>query len=75
MYLSIPLAACADGRLRLVNGTTEREGRVEMCINNTYGSVCDDQWGLRDAEVACRQLGFAAERMCLLYPHTDVCMP
>ena len=49
---------CDDGDLRLVNGSSSREGRVEICYGNVYGTICDDNWGLRDAEVVCRQLNF-----------------
>ena len=51
-------AACSDGNIRLMNGSvnTTSFGRVEVCYNNSYGSVCNDRWDVRDASVVCRQL-------------------
>ena len=50
--------ACSDGDVRLVNGNNQQEGRVELCINNTYGTICDDFWDHIDAGIVCNRLGF-----------------
>ena len=54
-----PIAPCANGQLQLAAGNTVNEGRVEICINNVWGTVCDDGWSNSDATVVCRQLGFS----------------
>ena len=55
------LAPCQTGQLRLVGALLVNEGRVEICINNVWGTICDDLWGRSDAAVVCQQLGYPTQ--------------
>lgn len=36
------------------------EGRVEICFDEAWGTICDTLWSTNDATVVCRQLGFSS---------------
>ena len=60
--VSVPGCGPADGDLRLAEGATPSEGRLEMFWQGEWGTVCDDFWstnGVTNGRVACQQLGFS----------------
>ena len=55
--ITVQSSTCQTGSIRLVDGTSESSGRLEVCVNNLWGTVCSQSWGSSDTKVACRQLG------------------
>ena len=49
---------CTTGKVRLADGATEYEGRVEVCENGVWGSVCNRYSSVRNAYTLCHELGY-----------------
>ena len=48
---------CTDGEMRLMGGGNQYQGRVEVCVNSAWGTVCSGSWSSTDAKVVCRYVG------------------
>ena len=63
-------STCTEGALRLLRNQAstpfKSNGRVEICHNNKWGSICDSGWGTPDARVACGQLGYSSTSMIII---------
>ena len=63
MRVCVAAVDCSTpGEVRLADKVSDVEGRLEICYNGEWGTICNHQWGMRDAMVACRQLGLPAAR-------------
>ena len=51
---------CINGDIRLEGSRNPLEGRVEVCYDGVWGTVCSDFWSRADAAVVCRQLGYSS---------------
>ena len=58
----IESSQCDHGEVRVVPvSQTLNQGRVEICIDSNWGTVCSDGWDNDDAAVVCNQLGYGRD--------------
>ena len=63
MLYTFLCAGCIHGTVRLIGGTYSFEGRVEVCVNGLWGTVCHDLWSSTDAAVGCKFWGYSTYGM------------
>lgn len=52
---------CTDNSIQLVDGDGYSSGRLEVCYEGTWGTVCSMGFGLTAGDVVCKQLGFSGK--------------
>ena len=60
--ISAVYGSCTHGAVQLVGGSTTNQGRVEVCVGQTWGTVCDYGFYTNYARVVCRQLGYNVDQ-------------
>lgn len=65
-----PAIPCVAGTVRFSGGFSERNGRLEVCVNEEWATVCGKKLTQKDAAKACVQAGFSKEGWFIYCTHT-----
>ena len=60
LLFSICVGVCRDGNVRIRGFNYNQIGRVEVCVNGSWSTVCAEHWDDADAKVACQQIGLSS---------------
>lgn len=58
-FLIITVAPCSNGEIQLSGSLPEYQGLIEVCVNNSWATICTDNFDANNAMVVCRQLGYS----------------
>ena len=50
-----------DGEVRLVGGSNDAEGTIEICFGSLWGAISATTWTEANTQVTCKQLGFTGQ--------------
>ena len=65
---------CKDQDLRVQGGKNRREGRLEVCYNQAWGTICNTIYGQHAAKIFCVRLDFDSEyKLCHLFHQNLMC--
>ena len=56
---------CTDGEIKLIGGTAAYEGTIQVCMNNRFGTICDEKFNSVAAGVVCNSLGYPRQGKCM----------
>ena len=57
--INVPHSDCTDYDVTLVGGETGNEGKILMCLNGVWGTLCDSSFSANDAGVVCSNAGYS----------------
>ena len=58
LLLPTRVASCSDGQIKLIEGSLDNYGRVEICSNQRWETISRRYWHYRETRVACNALGY-----------------
>ena len=65
----MPHYNCTDYDILLVGGASPNEGKVLMCLNGVWGTLCDETFSKTDAQIVCYEAGYSGGMKHLYYVH------
>ena len=58
LIISTDVVNCTNWSVRLVDGESDNEGKVEICVDGIWMTTEANYWSYSHAEIVCRQLGY-----------------
>jgi len=76
-WVSFNAALCDSGSIRVVSSghILASTGRVEVCINSTWGTICDQFWDHKDARLACKAAGYSEYGIAITFLRSNTYVP